>query len=184
MNDSRAVLKGKEDDTVVVGTVTKAHGLRGEIKVKPTGPDATNLRHVQRLWVGRNGYEGEWLLVEQTARFGSDVLVKLKGVDSRDRAESMRGSVLKIPKQECRALPPDSYYTFDLVGLNVETRDGRSIGTVRDVLNLPAQTVLVIETSGGEILIPAVKQFVKSIDMASHTILIEPIEGMLDGHDH
>jgi 16S rRNA processing protein RimM len=177
-------MKGGEAEPVVVGTVLKAHGLRGELKVKASASSDANLRDAGRLWVGIEREGGDWYTVERVTASGSTVVVKLKGVDDRNRAEAMRGSVMKIARAHCRNLPDGSYYTFDLVGLQARTTSGLPIGTVRDVLAFPAQAVLVIDSNRGEILIPAVKRFITNIDTESRTITIDPIDGLLDGNDH
>jgi 16S rRNA processing protein RimM len=112
------------------------------------------------------------------------MVVKLNGVDDRDRAESLRGSILRLQRKFCKTLPGGSFYVFDLIGLKVVTAAGETVGEVRDVLMLPAQPVLVVIHGEKEVLIPAVKTFVHQVDLQSRTLMVEPIEGLLDGNDH
>jgi 16S rRNA processing protein RimM len=82
--------------------------------------------------------------------------------------------------QDIYPLPQDTYYLFQLVGSEVMGRSGSKIGVVEDVLNLPANDVLVVKTGTGEVLIPVTKNVVKHVDTANKTIEIEEIDGLLD----
>jgi 16S rRNA processing protein RimM len=173
--------EGEED--IVVGWVTGVHGVHGEIKVKPANRVAENLHAAKQLWMGRDGADGAWFRVEHVKTAGPSAVVKLEGVDDRDRAECHKGNVLKIKPEQCQTLPGGTYYLFELVGLKVVTGSSQAVGVIRNVLMLPAQPVLVVDADGKEVLIPAVKTFIRKVDLQSRTLVVEPIEGLLDGHD-
>jgi 16S rRNA processing protein RimM len=107
------------------------------------------------------------------------ILVKLRGIEDRSQAESLTGHDLRIRRSECATLPENAYFIFELKGLAVETVEGEKIGTVADVLRLPAQDMLVVRRKREEILIPMVKKFVRKIDIPSGKIMVESIEGLL-----
>ena len=141
---------GVED--IVVGWVAGAHGIHGEIKVKPASPGADNLRTAKSLWMGFDDGEGSWFRVRtvQDGRIRGGL--KLEGIDDCNRAESLKGNVLKIRREDCKILPGGSYYLFELIGLTVVTVAGQVVGPVKDVMMLPAQPVLVVGTGGKEVL--------------------------------
>lgn len=107
--------------------------------------------------------------------------VKVSGVDTRNDAERLRGGYIKVPKAEAPALPDGRYYVFDIIGLEVFTTDGRSLGRVANVLQTGANDVYVVKPAGGgkDVLIPAVKPVVKRIDLDSRRMVIEPLEGLI-----
>jgi len=100
-------------------------------------------------------------------------LIKLRGVNDADAAQALQWEYLSaIGRPE---VPEDEFLTSDLIGLEVVTSDGRRLGEVDQVLNYPAQDLLVV----GEVMIPLIKQFVKDIDFDSKRITVELIPGML-----
>jgi 16S rRNA processing protein RimM len=105
--------------------------------------------------------------------------LKLKGVDDRTAAERVSGRWIRIPRSECGSLPAGSFYFFELVGLRVVTPDGEAIGTVREVLRAPAQDLLVIDRNGGEVLVPMVREWVRSVDPEAGVVTVESIEGLI-----
>jgi 16S rRNA processing protein RimM len=107
-------------------------------------------------------------------------LVKFRGYSDRARAEELIGGSLKIPRERLKPAGPDRYYIADLIGLSVETAEGRRIGVVRDVLQTGANDVYVVDVEGREVLVPAVDHVVKSIDLARGRLVIDLVDGLLD----
>lgn len=90
--------------------------------------------------------------------------MKLSGVDDRDAAEALRGAELQVRREEAMPLPEGRYYVFELIGCRVEEVDGTEIGRLVDVITTAANDVYVVQSSErGEILIPAVRQVVRSV---------------------
>ena len=85
-----------------------------------------------------------------------------------------------MPREELPELCEGRYYAFQIIGLKAVTEDGTVIGTVTDVLAMPAHDLYAVETEEGEILIPAVKAHVSEIDLASGKIVIRSASGLLD----
>ncbi|HTQ08976.1 MAG TPA: ribosome maturation factor RimM [Fimbriimonadaceae bacterium] len=156
---------------VRVGRIAGAHGLKGELKVEVLTD------FVERLDVGRRLLlAGQWTTVESAHLHSGRLLLKLAGIDDVDAAKSMLWQYLEAPEDERPELDEDEYVTADLVGMEVVTLEGETIGKIDDVLLMPAQDIFVV----GKIMIPAVKQFVKSVDLANRRIVVELIEGMRD----
>ena len=109
-------------------------------------------------------------------------MLKLAGIEDANTAETVRNHVLAIPISQLAKLPPDSYYQHDIVGLQVVTLDGRSLGEVIDIIETGSNDVYVIKaaTGGKDILIPAIKEIIKQVDLIRKMMYIEPIKGLLD----
>src|ERR1044072_7369141 len=154
---------------VRVGRIVGTHGLKGEMKVQVLTD------FVERMDVGRRlRMKGDWITVTGARIHKERLLLTLEGVKSIDDAEALLWEYLEAPSDERPDLDEDEYVTADLVGLDVFTTDGENLGKVADVLLMPAHDVLVV----GAIMIPAVKQFVKSVDLGAKRITVELIEGM------
>ncbi len=167
-----------------VGQVTAPHGHRGEVRVYPLcdRPERlAQLREVSLHWP-REGRR-QPARVESARPHRGMAVVKLQGVDDMNGAEALRGAYLEVAREEVPPLPPGRYYVFQIVGLAVYTTDGQHLGTVVDVLDLPANDVYVVRPEGRgarDLLVPALRQVVREIDVAGGRMVIEPLPGLLD----
>ena len=121
--------------------------------------------------------------VERARLSGGMVLLKLSGVEDRDSAEGFRGAYVQVERGSVVPLPEGSYYDFEIVGLNVETTSGDSIGKVVDVLRTGANAVYVARIGDREILIPAVRAIVKSVEPSVGRMVIDPPPGLIEEQD-
>jgi 16S rRNA processing protein RimM len=111
----------------------------------------------------------------------SVMIMTLDGVDTRDAAEALRGQEVYIRQTDALPLDADEYYLHDLPGMRVETVEGTTIGTVKEVLETGANEVLIVtRPEGGEALIPMIKDVIKQFDIAARLIVIDPLPGMLE----
>ncbi len=107
---------------------------------------------------------------------GGRAIVLLEGVQDREQAEALRGSVLRIRRDEVPPPPDGSYYEFQIIGLRVVSADGRDLGRVREIIRTGAHDVY--ETD--RIMIPAVDTFVREIDLERGEIVVDEIDGLLE----
>lgn len=176
-------------DFVLVGTIERPHGLRGEVVVKPL-TDFPDLRFVPgaALTTARAGRtpDGTSALRVDDVRWHKDrPLVLFEGVETVEAAEALRGLGLWIAAADRPALEPGLFYEADLVGCRVETVDGpggpgATIGTVLRVDGVPGASMLVIETPHGEVLVPLADDICRVIDPAARRIAIDPPAGLLE----
>jgi 16S rRNA processing protein RimM len=171
----------EQDETqwATIGKVVAPFGVRGELKVLSMsdipgrfaalttvhlGPD-----HILRPIQGVRPYKGEMLLL------------KVAGVEDANSAESLRNYELTIPLSQLAQLPADSYYQHDIVGLRVLTMTGREIGRVEDIMVTGSNDVYIIQSPAGkQLLVPAIKDVIKQIDLIRQMMYIDPISGLLD----
>jgi 16S rRNA processing protein RimM len=154
-----------------VGKIVGAFGLKGEVKVEPMTDFLERMHKGSRLRL-----KGEWVTVEAFRIHKDRPLLKLSGINSVEAAQALQWQELLSASTERPALDDDEYLTEDLIGMKVVTVDGQDLGQVDDVLPMPAHDVLQI----GELLLPAVKEFVKDIDLDGEIITVKLIPGMLD----
>ncbi len=157
-----------------VGRVLAPRGTGGEIKVR------VETDFPERFTPGRLVYvDGRPLEIESSRAYKQHILVKLATVDSIEDAEKLRDRYLGIPLAELHRLPSDEHYAFQLIGLRVTTTEGKYIGRIADIMITASNDVYVVEGERGEVLIPAIEDVVKSIDLDKGGIVIEEIEGLL-----
>jgi 16S rRNA processing protein RimM len=152
-----------------IGRVLKAHGVKGALRVEllTDFPD--------RFAPGREvAVAGRRLTVARSEELDGSMLVTFEGIDDRTAAEPLAGAYLTVPLAEARALPADRYYHFQLVGLTViDTRGGRELGKVAEVLTYAANDVLRVTDGDKEILIPMIRSVVRSIAPAEGRITVD-----------
>lgn len=155
-------------EPVRVGQIVGAFGIRGQVKVVPLVEIGDPLRDGARVRL-----KGHWVKIERVTSHKGRPHVKFEGIDDMTAAEALQWEFIEAIVAPTE-LEEDEYWTRDLVGLSVVTTEGEDLGTVKAVHAYPAQDVIEV----GDILIPAVKQFVKSVDLDAKTIVVELIEGM------
>lgn len=166
-------------DLVVIGRISKPHGIRGVLKAVPYFQLEQLMAHLERLWLIKEGqtrsFTPQWI-----RNSGQYLLLKLEGLEDQDAAGTYRGWEIAIPRSELPPLPEGQYYTFQLLGLSVVTEDGRRIGIIRQVLPMPAHDVYLVDADGKEIIIPAVREFVSQVDLKEGRVVVRTIEGLLE----
>ncbi len=169
----------KKAELVIVGTITKVFGLRGEVKVRPEPGLFDDIQKYQQFVVSTP--KGKKVLKVQNVRGGGGMFLifKFEGIDSPEDASLIKGLDLKVPENELAELGKDEFYFYQLEGLTVKTTSGRVIGKVTKVVPMPASEILeVSDEDGRETLIPVLKVFVKKIDLDAGEILVELPEGL------
>ncbi len=168
---------------LVVGRIGRAHGVLGEatIEVRTDVPD-------ERFYIGAKLVtepESVGPLTITAARDHNGILLlKFAEANSRNEIEKFRDTLLKAEVDMSQEnLHEDEFHVQQLIGLKVQTDEGVHVGTLTDVLNLPGQDLLAVETENGEILIPFVYEIVPEIDLEKSLITIVPPPGLLNSAD-
>ena len=154
---------GKEPappESLCVGRILAPWGMRGEVKVEVLTDFPE--RFAPRKVVYLNTIPLE---IERCHPHKQHMVVKLATIDSVEAAERLRGQDLTIPSSELYPLPQGQYYTFQLIGLKVVTTRGQTLGRVTDIMSTASNDVYIVDGKRGEILIPAIEDVVKSIDL-------------------
>ncbi len=165
---------------VVVGRIGKPHGVRGVVTVE-TRTDEPDRRFTPGAEFVVDG-SARLLRVEQTHWHSGRLLLTFEGVHDREAAETLRGVLLEIdrPLDEVPE-DPEEFYDDALEGCSVELLSGESIGVVREVIHLPSQDLLAIDRGEAtEVLVPFIRQFVPTVDIAGRRIVIDPPLGLLE----
>lgn len=113
-----------------------------------------------------------------TGARGAQLVLQLAGIEDRDAAAALRDWLVQVPENEAWKLPKGQYYWHQIIGLAVRTTDGRHLGTVADILETGANDVYVVAREGDELLLPAIKDVVRSISPEDGEIVVELLPGM------
>jgi 16S rRNA processing protein RimM len=163
---------------LAIGRVVRAHGLKGEISVTVMTEFPERFEITEQVYLG-DQVEATPYQLESYRWHKDNVLLTLAGITNRDEAETLRGQLVQVPVEEAMPLPDGAYYHYQLVGLEVVTTTGERLGVLREVMETGANDVYVVDNDGKEILLPAIADVVKSIDMEKGRIVVEVIEGLI-----
>ncbi len=172
------------EDLILVGRAFKPHGVDGTIKVIPETDDPAALADLDVLYLGRDSESATARNVDamraMTSSKGLTLLIQFEGVDTPEDAAGLRGLGVYAP-QSLLPLGEGEYFLHDLVGLDVIDEEGSALGTVGDVYDTDAHLIYGVRLPDGrEALVPDVDAFVVDLDMDARTLVLRPIEGLLD----
>ena len=162
-----------------VGVITQTHGIKGEVKVFPTTDDVSRFKKLKEV-IMNTGRERITMEIEGVKFFKQYAIVKFKGYDSINDIEKYKRAKLYVTRDHAVKLQKDEYFIADLVGLNVVTDEGEPFGKMKDVLATGANDVYVVEREDGtEVLLPAIRECVKAVDMEQGQITVHIMEGLI-----
>lgn len=170
---------------LLVGSIGKTHGLKGEVKVIPETDDPSRFEDLDTVFVGPDAEQARPHPVAsvryQQSKRGTTVLLKLEDIDTVEAAEALRNRLVFAREEDLPPLDDDEFFLHDLLDLKVVTEDGDAIGTVKDILELRGHEVIVVDRPGqSDALIPAVPEFIVDIDFDEQTLIVQLIDGLLD----
>ena len=168
------------EDLFRIGSLATTHGVHGEVKVYPTTDDPGRYKKIKEVILD-NGKEKKTAHIEQTKFFKQMVIVKFKEYHTMDEAEKLRGYELYVTREHAIPLKKNEYYIADLIGMMVLTDEGNELGIIEDVLQTGANDVYVVkQSSGKEVLLPAIKDCILSVDVEAKVMKVHVLDGLLD----
>jgi 16S rRNA processing protein RimM len=168
-----------------VGGITLPHGIKGVVKMRPETDDPGRLESIDTLYLGETEDGLRPCTVKsigfQPFKAGLAVLLELEGVESREAAKAMAGQTVWAREQDLPPLEEGEVFLSDLIGLKVMA-EGREVGEVVDVLELPACPTLSIRRLDGSLgMVPFVPDLVPDVDLEAGYLTVVPLEGLLEG---
>ena len=160
-----------EDGSITIGQVVGPFGIKGGLRVKVLTDFVERFSKGRKVYL--NGVEHKIL---SASPHKEQMRVVLEGISDANTAEELKWAFLTVPADDLPDLDEGEFLTKDLIGMTVMTTDGQDIGEVSEIINSPAHDIFVV----GSVMIPAVHEFVKDIDLESGVITVELIEGMIE----
>ena len=165
---------------VLVGKVSKPHGIKGQLKIYPYSGSAENFQSYSRVRLTYpDGKSMGWHDVQSSRNQGKFAVVTLAGIDSRTAAEAVTGFEIWVDRDSLPPLTDEEFYWQDLIGKDVVTKSGMRLGKVSSFLATGAHDVLVVTQKDREYMIPAVEQFVLGVN-EDDVLVVDPPEGLLE----
>jgi 16S rRNA processing protein RimM len=170
-----------KEDIVLIGEIVKPHGIRGEVKAYLFSEQPGNIKKYERIVLQDSVSGGtETYKVVKSREQGKLAILQLEGVETREKAEALAGSMVQVYKADFPALNSDEYYWHQLEGLLVMTDTGLELGRVARLFNTTAHDIMVVVGAGDEIMIPVKGEIIREIDAQGGKIIISPPHGLLE----
>lgn len=169
----------EQEDVLVLGLVTKAHGVRGCIKVLPFGPESEIILKIKKIFLKspETGKlkEFEILTSSKHKRF---FLIQLKGVTNINEADALKNWLVCVPMPEHPNLSEDEYYYHELIDMQAYSASGEFLGKIEGFMETPAHDVIVIRNKRKELLLPMIDGVLVEVDKNAKKVVLFT-EGLL-----
>lgn len=167
------------EEYLEIGQIVNTFGIKGQVKVVPFTDDITQFDTLKQIYIEKRK-NLELFKIEKTNYHKNMIILKLKGIDTPEQAESLRNCYIKINRKDARKLPEGTYFIVDLIGLDVYTDEEKLLGTLEDIYNAGSSDIYVVRTSEGkQILLPAIKDVIKKVDIENKKVIVHIIEGLI-----
>lgn len=163
---------------VIVGTILGAHGVTGEVHVEVTSDTPTRFSTGGVLYLDGTPHTIQRSYELSRGRIG----LKLERIDTRSKAQTLRGSHLTVPQEMVLPLPQGNYYHFQIIDMCVYTREGKYLGQVAEILATGSNDVYIISNEGKDILIPALEDVIVDVDTANAVMTVDLPHGLSPDH--
>jgi 16S rRNA processing protein RimM len=162
---------------VAVGKVVRTHGVRGALKVLAYGETLGEMQAGEKLFSIEGKGQRQLTLVSLNSQ-PRVLIVQFEEIASMEQAQELTGKDLFIDKGRLPGLPSGEYYHFQLIGLSVETKEGKPLGTLSAIFETGGHDVYVVEKGGKELLIPAIEEVIGEVDLLNGKLVVDLPEGL------
>lgn len=182
-NPTQQSKRGSENEPrfLIIGRIRKPHGVKGALKVAIHSDDPDRFKTLDRVFISANPEDHqpqEHRVVDVRVQH-ADAVIRFEGIETPEDARSYNSRWLFIALEDVTPLADGEMFTWQLIGLEVETVKGRVIGKVASLLETGANDVLVVNGDKGEILLPDIPDVVQEINLHSGKIIVTPLPGLL-----
>ena len=165
-----------QNELIDVAQITNTHGLRGEVKIMPRTDYPEFFEEISGVYLEDNSY----LKITGIKYQKNMVILKFKGINSVEEAETLRNKILYVQKTIFDDLPDGTYLIADIIGLEVLEGD-ISYGKITDVFSTGSNDVYVVDKPGHkQLLIPALKNVIEDININEGYMKVKLPEGLID----
>jgi len=165
---------------ITVGRILSPWGVKGQVKVEPLTDDIKRFKNLKEVFYEEENNLKKLNIEEVIFIRNAFVIIKFQGIDDRNEAEKYRNVYIMVDRKDAVKLPKGRYFICDIIGLKVYTLEREYLGEITNVIQTGANDVYVVKSNEDkEILIPAIKEVVKNIDVEKGYMFIYPMEGLI-----
>jgi 16S rRNA processing protein RimM len=168
------------DSLILMGKVAATHGIKGQLRFVAYSGLAETFLTVDSLFLKDAAGRLVEYDVSAVSAHGKKLIVALKGFSDINQVIPLVGSEVYLYREQLPVPEDDEYYWYDLVGMNVVTTDGRTLGVLESIIETGSNDVYVVVSADREFLVPALADVVVSVDTVAKLMTVAPVEGLFD----
>lgn len=158
-----------------IGQIVNTFGIKGMVKVKPFTDNIERFSNLEKVYIKNKSSQTEYK-IQEVKYHKNMVLMKLEGIENPEQADLLRNSYLIVDREKEKLLEKGTYYIVDMIGLEVYTDENELLGTLEDIYNTGSSDIYVVKNElGRQVLLPAIKDVIKNIDMENRKITVHLI---------
>ena len=162
-----------------IGQIVNSYGIKGFLKVVPYTDDITRYSNLKEIYIEKNK-KLEKMEIEEVKYHKNLVLLKLKGIDDINETLKYKNCYIKIDRKDAVVLPENSYFIVDLINIEVYTEEDKYLGKIIDIFPTGSNDVYVVKDElGKQILLPAIREVIKKVDIENKKMIVHLLEGMV-----
>ncbi len=162
-----------------IGQIVNTFGIKGMVKIKPFTDDINKFDKFKKIYIKKENTKKEYQ-IEEVKYHKQMVLMKLKGINTPEEADLLRGSYLIINREDEEPLEEGEYYIIDLLGSEVYTDENVLLGKLEDIYNTGSNDIYVVKDElGKQVLLPAISDVIKNIDIKNKKITVHIVSGLM-----
>lgn len=162
---------------IVVGKIINTYGIKGQVKVYPYTDEIGRFSELKNVYLGEKKYKVE---IENVKFHKGFVILKFYGFNNINEVLLFKEDLIYIDDKSLRILPENHYFIFDLIDCEVVDISGKKLGYLTDVLQYSPNDVYQVKHKNKEFFIPAVREFIKEVNIEEKKIVVRTIEGMIE----
>ena len=162
-----------------IGQIVNTFGIKGMVKVKPFTDNIERFNNLEKIYIKNKSGQTEYK-IQEIKYHKNMVLIKFEGIENPEQADLLRNSYLIVDRETEEPLEPGRYYIVDMIGLDVFTDDNEYLGKLEDIYNTGSNDIYVVKNElGKQILLPAIEDVIKNIDMDNKKVIVHLIPGLV-----
>ena len=162
-----------------IGQIVNTFGIKGMVKVKPFTDNIERFSNLEKIYIKNKSGQTEYK-IQEVKYHKNMVLIKLEGINTPEQADLLRNSYLIVDRETEEPLEAGRYYIVDMIGLDVFTDDNEYLGKLEDIYNTGSNDIYVVKNElGKQILLPAIEDVIKNIDMDNKKVIVHLIPGLV-----
>jgi len=165
-------------DILEIGKVKKAAGLKGRFLVSRYLESPEVLNYIEKVRIERQDGRASWHAVRHVQLSKKAISLEVEGILNRQEAEDLIGNQVCIPADLLEELPEGEYYWMDLVGMRIFSENKNRLGTIERVFRTGSNDVFVCSGGTREILLPAIEEVIRKVDIPGKTMIVNLLEGL------
>lgn len=162
-----------------IGQIVNTFGIKGMVKVKPFTDNIERFSNLEKIYIKNKSGQTEYK-IQEVKYHKNMVLIKFEGIENPEQADLLRNSYLIVDRETEEPLEAGRYYIVDMIGLDVFTDDNECLGKLEDIYNTGSNDIYVVKNElGKQVLLPAIEDVIKNIDMDNKKVIVHLIPGLV-----